>query len=52
MDDIPIDEAFSTLKFFDEVFNAIPASYRQIEKTDLVKSKPKKDKQMSLFDLQ
>ena len=36
---------------FDEVFNAIPPAFRQIDKADLVKTKPKKEKPMSLFDL-
>ena len=51
MEDQPLDEAQSTLQFFDDVFNAIPPSFRQIDKADLVKSKPKKEKPMSLFDL-
>ena len=51
MEDQHLDEAQSTLQFFDDVFNAIPPSFRQIDKADLVKSKPKKEKPMSLFDL-
>ena len=46
-----LDEAFSSLQFFDEVFNAIPPAFRQIDKADLVKSKGKKEKPKSLFDL-
>ena len=51
MDDKPLDEAFNSLQFFDEVFGAIPPAFRQIDKADLVKNKPKKEKPMSLFDL-
>jgi hypothetical protein len=36
MEDKSLDEAMSSLQFFEDVFIAIPPAYRQIDKADLV----------------